>query len=602
MMLKGKAVQLVLYKVLNMEIELKIDAGRLLFGLSRIGYTTSSAICDIIDNSIRANSGNIRLLIAKERQDFSDTKKNNIKEYLIIDDGDGMSNDQVIEALKLGSSEIDYEENSLSKFGLGLKSAAFSQGDVLEVISSNGSGFNKFHISLNEIMDLKVYKAHKIDLNEEDNRLITQYLSSNKGTIIRIGEIRKNNHPSVKNTIDELKTKVGVIYYSFIIKKGVKIYLLDKEVKGIDPLFIEEANENGNLDEYEWDGTDVRWIEKQKEITLDIEAGIKAHIEITQLPYPPIFRIKHLGEAKDVEIRKKYMIESGNYGFYVYRNNRLISWASHLNGIIPYDQDFYAFRGRITIDHTADDFFNIDVKKSTLTLSDEAWKVISDVTREARNKSKNAWLNAGKIRREILNKDPNEIANKLLSEFSQIEILPGDILPSEEQSLDRISRITQDMTEKVKVIVRMMREDRGLEVEDESEISNEEKEEAIKGEINPHLSKIFRVSSVSDNLLWEPYYDTDLGNCVRINKLHRFAIYVYEYNSSNQDLQISFELLILQLADSEYYAVKNIIDYEYEVIKKILWDFRRITSEFLANMVRRLENELPPNYSPENQA
>jgi len=48
-------VQLVLFKVLNMEIELKIDAGRLLFGLSRIGYTTSSAICDIIDNSIRAN-------------------------------------------------------------------------------------------------------------------------------------------------------------------------------------------------------------------------------------------------------------------------------------------------------------------------------------------------------------------------------------------------------------------------------------------------------------------------------------------------------------------------------------------------------------------
>jgi hypothetical protein len=66
------------------------------------------------------------------------------------------------------------------------------------------------------------------------------------------------------------------------------------------------------------------------------------------------------------------LIGSGNYGFYVYRNKRLISWASQLQGIIPIDQDYFAFRGRILIDDSADDYFNIDVKKSTLTLSDEA--------------------------------------------------------------------------------------------------------------------------------------------------------------------------------------------------------------------------------------
>ena len=555
------------------------------------------SICDIIDNSIRANSTFVRLIIVKERQDFSDAKKNNIKEYLIIDDGDGMNRNQIIEALKLGASNESYEEHSLSKFGLGLKSAAFSQGDTLDVISSDGTGFNKFQVSLLNIIKTKAYTADELELTDEDNNLISNILKSGKGTIIRIGAIRKNNHPSVKNTINELNTKVGVIYYYFINEQNLKIYISDKEVIGIDPLFIDEANQNGNLDENSWDGTETKWIEKRKEITLDNDLEITAFIEITQLPYPPIFRIKHLGEAKDVEIRKKYLIESGNYGFYVYRNNRLISWASHLNGIIPYDQDFYSFRGRITINNSADDFFNIDVKKSTLTLSEEAWKVISDVTREARNKSKNAWLNAGKIRREILNKDPNEIANKLLSEFAQIEILPGDNLPSEEQSLNRIELITQDMAEKVKLIIKMMREDKGQDIGDVGEITSEEKEEAVKGEINPHLSKIFRVSSVADNLLWEPYYDTDLGNCVRINKLHRFALYIYENNSENQDLQITFDLLMLQLSDSEFYAYKNIMDFDYEQIKNILWNFRRITSEFLAHMVRKLENELPPKYS-----
>ena len=57
------------------EVNLNIHAGRLLFGLSRIGYTTSSAICDIIDNSIRAKASNITVLITKEREDLADSKK-----------------------------------------------------------------------------------------------------------------------------------------------------------------------------------------------------------------------------------------------------------------------------------------------------------------------------------------------------------------------------------------------------------------------------------------------------------------------------------------------------------------------------------------------
>jgi hypothetical protein len=594
-------VQLVLYKQINMAINLEINAGRLLYGLSRIGYTTTSAICDIIDNSIRAKATFVQLLIIKERNDFSDAKKNNVKEYLIIDDGDGMSRNQILEALKLGSPDDQYGEHSLSKFGLGLKSAAFSQGDILDVISSDGTVFNKLQVSLPLIMRTNVYTAEEKAIDEIDQEIISKFLPGKKGTIIRIGGIRKNNHPSVRNTIDELNTKVGVIYFYFIKEKGIKICIADKIVSAIDPLFEEEANLNGNLDENNWDGTEVKWVEKRKTITLDNEAKITAEIEITHLPYPPIFRITHLGEAKDAEIRKKYLIESGNYGFYVYRNNRLISWASHLNGIIPYDQDYYAFRGRISINNAADDFFNIDVKKSTLTLSDEAWRIISDVTREARNKSKNAWLNAGRIRKEIINKDPNEIANKLLSEYEQIEVLPGDAIPPEEVAEKRLELITNDMATKVKLIVKMMREDRGEEAGDIDKISLEEKEQAIKGEINPQLSKIFRVSSVTDNLLWEPYYDTDLGNCVRINKLHRFALYIYENNSENKDLQVSFDLFMLQLADSEFYAYKNITDLDYEMVKKILWDFRRIASEFLAHMVRKLENELPPNYTSDNE-
>ena len=585
------------------KIDLSIDAGRLLFGLSRIGYTTSAAICDIIDNSVRANANNIHLLIKKEREDFSDSKRNNVKEYIIIDDGDGMDANAIEEALKLGSTDDHYDDKSLSKFGLGLKSASFSQGDVLKVISSNGSGFNKYEVSLPKVMAAKEYFAEKTEIDENESELIDTYLKEGKGTIIIISAIRLNNHPSVRNTIKELKTKVGVIYFYFLSESGINITIGDKKIDAIDPLFVAEANENGNLNENEWDGTEVQWIEKPKELTLDDELQINVTIEITQLPYPPIYRIKNIGESRDKEVRERYLIEAGNYGFYVYRNKRLISWASNLQGIIPYDQDFYAFRGRILINDEADDFFNIDVKKSSLTLSEEAFINISDFTKEAKSKSKAAWKNAGKISRDIINKAPNEIANKLLEEFEQIEILPGDDLPDEEIALERLKAITDDMTSKIKWIIKMMKEDKGEEVDDvDDDYTEDEKEEAVKGEKNPNLTKIFRVSSVEDNLLWEPYYDTDLGNCVRINKIHRFARLIYEDNAENRDLQILFDLMMLQFADSELYAYKNIGKYEYDDLKVILRESRRIVSEFLANMCRKLENDLPPNYSDEKYA
>lgn len=585
------------------KIDLSIDAGRLLFGLSRIGYTTSAAICDIIDNSVRANAQNINLLIKKEREDFSDNKRNNVKEYIIIDDGDGMDENAIKEALKLGSTDDHYDDKSLSKFGLGLKSASFSQGDVLKVISSDGTGFNKYEVSLPKVMEAKEYFAEKTEIQENESELIDTYLKEGKGTIIIISAIRLNNHPSVRNTIKELKTKVGVIYFYFLSESGVNITIGDKEINAIDPLFVSEANENGNLNENEWDGTEVRWIEKPKELTLDDELQINVTIEITQLPYPPIYRIKNIGESRDKEVRERYLIEAGNYGFYVYRNKRLISWASNLQGIIPYDQDFYAFRGRILINDEADDFFNIDVKKSSLTLSEEAFRNISDFTKEAKSKSKAAWKNAGKISRDIINKAPNEIANKLLEEFEQIEILPGDDLPDEEIALERLKAITDDMTSKIKWIIKMMKEDKGEEVDDvDDDYTDDEKEEAVKGEKNPNLTKIFRVSSVEDNLLWEPYYDTDLGNCVRINKIHRFARLIYEDNAENRDLQILFDLMMLQFADSELYAYKNIAKYEYDDLKVVLRESRRIVSEFLANMCRKLENDLPPNYSDEKYA
>lgn len=591
-------VKSMLSSELASEISLGFDPGRVCFGLSRIGYTPASAICDILDNSVRAEASTIRVIIVKERQDLSDARKNNVKEYLVIDDGLGMNAEGMRNALKLGSSDENYENNSLSKFGLGLKSAAFSQGDELHLISSSEPNqFHKYVVSLPEIQQEKRYFAREFPLSEEDSQLVNEYLPEGVGTIVRIAKVRMVNHPSVKKTVEELQKKVGVIYYYFMRDDGLSIFVGDQsdQIQPFDVLFVNEADENGNLDENEWDAKTVRWIEKPKEIVLDASQNVRATVEVTNLPYPPIFDFEERGKSK--AIRDKYMIGAGNYGYYVYRNKRLISWAESFDGIIPMDQDFYAFRGRILINESADDSFNIDVKKSTLTLSDEAHNEISDRSDEYKRKSKKSWIRGNHLKKEAEGADPNLTANEIVSDFEPLDSLPGEPMPTPETERERLKR-TQEVEEEMHAkiqeeAIRQRSEAEGREINEE-DLSDEDLESALKGDANPAAEKIYKVAVVEDNALWEPYYDTDRGGCVRINKFHRFAKLIFEDNSTNVDLQVTFQLLLLQMSEAEVYAQKSLENYERKDVKHIVAEYRRIISEYLAAMCRSLEGKLPP--------
>ena len=90
-----------------------------------MGYTAEAAVADIIDNSISANAENVSLIYPPGA------------EYLkIIDDGCGMDFDELKNAMRYGIDPTDVRnENDLGRFGLGLKTASFSQCNILTVIS-----------------------------------------------------------------------------------------------------------------------------------------------------------------------------------------------------------------------------------------------------------------------------------------------------------------------------------------------------------------------------------------------------------------------------------------------------------------------------------
>lgn len=357
--------------------------------------------------------------------------------------------EQIGNVLDLGSDDSNYSEGTLSKFGLGFKSASFANGDRLEIISGVGGDFHKEYVDLQEIDE--EYFSTLVDLSEEDRKLVEEYIPHGTGTIVRVAKIRNVEHPNIRSIIEELKNKLGVIYYYFIRDAGLRLHLLNlgdddvNVVDAFDPLFVDEIPDGANLNENDWDGRTVSWLMTQKEIVLGSVNGkkVKAKVEMTQLPHPPTFQYD--GPQAQASARKRYGIGSGNYGFYVYRNKRLISWADHLDGIIPYDQDFYAFRGRILIDESADELFNINVSKIVITLSGETQKILEDETSEFKNKSKKAWNYAKRQVKLKSKEDPIGKSNDLAAQTRDVDEIPPFGMVENSKAVKSSSRVSSSM-------------------------------------------------------------------------------------------------------------------------------------------------------------
>ena len=118
------------------------SAEAMMLSLRAMGYDLSTAIADLIDNSISANSTTIHV-------DFSWNKGN--PWILISDDGRGMTESELKTAMKPGSQSPQEirDTHDLGRFGLGLKTASWSQCKRMTVLSKkSGKLTNPFVIFL----------------------------------------------------------------------------------------------------------------------------------------------------------------------------------------------------------------------------------------------------------------------------------------------------------------------------------------------------------------------------------------------------------------------------------------------------------------------
>ena len=307
------------------------SAALLIESIRDIGYSLETAIADLVDNSISAGAKNIKILLIND--------SDNQPFLSVEDDGEGMSEEELLSAMRLGSKDpnIVRRKNDLGRFGLGLKTASFSQCRQLTVESFKSGKSTSMTWDLDLVRQKNAWVVRK---NFYVDREIGTKIIWNKidRTKLEINSVYTN---SILNNICE---HLSLVFHRFIdgsssTEKKVNIYINGNLLESYNP--FNESN--------------IATIKSEKRV-YSYKGG---NIKIQSFVLPSRLKIDH-------DEWKKYEGEGGyakNQGFYVYRANRLIIKGTWF-GLLKKSEFTKLCRVRIDIDNDLDTDWKIDVKKS----------------------------------------------------------------------------------------------------------------------------------------------------------------------------------------------------------------------------------------------
>lgn len=326
----------------------------LMNSMRSIGYSFKSAVADILDNSISANAKNIWIYFPLYNQ-------RNLY-FAILDDGNGMDETELLNAMKYGSERELYGDKDLGRFGIGLKSASLSQCKVLTVVSKKANKYYALRWDLDLIVD--EWECLELDSDEiQQCPCIEKLVNLKQGTLViwqnfDIAYKKSNGHTYeyLSEKLDETDSHLRLIFHRFMNRKinPIHFYINDDILTGFDP-FLEHHPK----------------VDPKKAIDIPVEyednkKTKKANIKVQQYILP------HQNDLDKEDIDLIGGIESlkDNQGFFVYRNDRLIIYGTWFNLSSKHvNAELYKY-GRIKVDipNTLDDIWDIDIKKQNAVI------------------------------------------------------------------------------------------------------------------------------------------------------------------------------------------------------------------------------------------
>lgn len=315
------------------------SANILLSSLRSVGYTPETAIADIVDNSLSANASIVKIEFDWDNQRF-----------IITDNGEGMSKQELLKSMSIGSSDPFSERNiqDLGRFGMGMKTASFSLGKKLTVLTKSSDCISNACWDLNYVRDNDRWDILIEEQSSEFISTLSDRLSDYyNGTVICISDIDKviASVSSVEKKkffkmIDNVKYHLSLVFHRFIESGKISIMVNDTMLVPWNP-FIPENNARQELESEEV-----------------IENGHKVIIKPYILPHNTKF-----SNDDEVKAAGGYKGWLQHQGFYVYRNERLIIYGTWF-GLLKKEMPFNLARIQLDIYSDSDFDWQIDIKKS----------------------------------------------------------------------------------------------------------------------------------------------------------------------------------------------------------------------------------------------
>lgn len=309
-----------------------------------LGYSLETAIADLIDNSISAGADRIDIICDVSGE---------LPLVVILDNGKGMTEEELLAAMRHGtdSPRRHRSPRDLGRFGLGLKTASFSQCRSLTVVSTGdasicGAEWNLDRIDAADDWILSILDEADIQTLPYVDRL------GRHGTAVLWRELDRMLEDEVGDRRQEIvneKLEVVGRHLALVFHR-----FLSGEVKGHPRVTLAiNGHPIAAFDPFCRKNPATQVLPEEIVRIGDAEVRLQPYV----LPHHSRLSASEYDYYQD---RSDFI---SNQGGYVYRNGRLMAWGDWFR-LVPKGEATKLARVQIDFPNSLDEAWTIDIKKS----------------------------------------------------------------------------------------------------------------------------------------------------------------------------------------------------------------------------------------------
>lgn len=354
-------------------------ASAMIEALRGLGYWTGTALADIVDNSISAQARSVSVRFAWD---------GDASHVAILDDGTGMDNVELDRAMRLGErSPLESRAvHDLGRFGLGLKTASFSQCRRLTVASVRSGHTSCLRWDLDVVASSSDHGWHLLEgVEPGSEHLLEPLLTAGQGTLVLWECLDRivtpgSSQDDFLELMDNVERHLAMVFHRYLGegREPLEISINDRRVKPWDPFLIHHS---------------ATWSSPLAKVsTAHGRIELRCHV----LPHSD-----HL-TRRDEQAAAGPSGWTAQQGFHVYRNRRLLvagSWLGLGQGRAWTKEEAHRLaRIRLDIPNSADAAWKIDIRKSTASPPVTLRPLLTRLAEDTRARARRVFAHRGKPR------------------------------------------------------------------------------------------------------------------------------------------------------------------------------------------------------------